>query len=229
MLHKEQITDWCTMSRKHKLEGTDVADGTDPQAKKVKKEKSEKSDKSDKKAEKEAKAKKAEEDKERDEIKKQNKIMYKHRDDLEQLSKAELQLLLEHNGQQPPTGPSKVSIPRISGILSRLEIAPAQESGSVSQDASYLKNPMHAENPFRCEDLVGTRFPRTAKNLVPFHTVRYPKNPFHPKHHIEHPGEPWNLGLLSSYMESRKKTLIKESFQNRKFRSCKAVEHLENP
>ena len=41
-------------------------------------------------------------------IKEQNKILYKYRDELEKLSKSELHLLLEHNGQQIPSGKSEV-------------------------------------------------------------------------------------------------------------------------
>ena len=77
------------LSRKHKLEPDDAVDGAS-EPKKMKKE---------------------EEDPEiKAEIKKQNEIMYKYRDELEKnLTKAELSALIEYNKQDPPTGPSNVS------------------------------------------------------------------------------------------------------------------------
>ena len=46
----------------------------------------------------------------REEIKNQNKTIYKYRDLLEKhLSKSELQQLLEYNGQEIPSGTSKVN------------------------------------------------------------------------------------------------------------------------
>ena len=44
----------------------------------------------------------------KDEIKKQNKIQFKYRDQLEAVSKQDLQILLEHNEQQIPSGVSEV-------------------------------------------------------------------------------------------------------------------------
>ena len=44
------------------------------------------------------------------EIKKQNEIRFKYRDQLEALSKQDLQLLLEHNKQKIPSGVSNVGI-----------------------------------------------------------------------------------------------------------------------
>ena len=43
-----------------------------------------------------------------EEIKKQNKIQFKYRDQLETLTKQELQILLEYNDQQIPSGTSEV-------------------------------------------------------------------------------------------------------------------------
>lgn len=80
--------------RKRKLEG-DTVDAGPSDTKKVKKEdvqiKQEKEDETEK-----------------EEIKKQNKIMFKHRDELEKLSKQELLLLLEYNDQDAPPGISEV-------------------------------------------------------------------------------------------------------------------------
>ena len=45
-----------------------------------------------------------------EEIKKQNKILFKYRDQLESLSKQELQILLESNDQQIPSGVSEVHL-----------------------------------------------------------------------------------------------------------------------
>lgn len=45
-----------------------------------------------------------------DEIKKQNRILYQYRDQLEILSKHELQILLEFNDQQIPPGLSEVNL-----------------------------------------------------------------------------------------------------------------------
>lgn len=50
----------------------------------------------------------AEEKEMKEQIKKQNKILYKYRDDLEQLTKSELQALLEFNNQHIPSGRSEV-------------------------------------------------------------------------------------------------------------------------
>lgn len=44
----------------------------------------------------------------KEEIKKQNKIQFKYRDQLESLTKQELQILLEYNDQQIPSGTSEV-------------------------------------------------------------------------------------------------------------------------
>ena len=74
--------------RKHKIE-EDSVDGAGP-SKKIKKEDD------------------TEEKEKKEEIKKQNKIMYKYRDELEQLSKQELKSLLEFNDQQIPPGKSEV-------------------------------------------------------------------------------------------------------------------------
>lgn len=43
-----------------------------------------------------------------EEIKKQNKIQFKYRDQLETLTKQELQAMLEYNDQQIPSGTSEV-------------------------------------------------------------------------------------------------------------------------
>ncbi len=57
------------------------------------------------------KIKKEEKDeKQTEEIKKQNKILFKYRDQLESLSKQDLQILLEFNDQQIPSGVSEVKL-----------------------------------------------------------------------------------------------------------------------
>lgn len=81
--------------RKRKLEG-DAVDGGSSSPKKVKQERGVQVEH------------KKENEAEKEEIKKQNKIMFKYRDELEKLSKQELQLLLEFNDQDAPAGVSEV-------------------------------------------------------------------------------------------------------------------------
>lgn len=51
-----------------------------------------------------------EDEKTKEEIKKQNKIQFKYRDQLESLLKQDLEVLLEANDQQIPSGMSEVCI-----------------------------------------------------------------------------------------------------------------------
>lgn len=95
-----------TAAKKHKMEG-DSVDGGAP-SKKIKKE--------DDAGEKEMK----------EQIKKQNKILYKYRDELEQLSKSDLQALLEHNDQHIPAGKSEV-LDLIADIMTFGALVPCKE------------------------------------------------------------------------------------------------------
>lgn len=50
-----------------------------------------------------------EDEKSKEEMKKQNKVQFKYRDQLESVSKKDLEILLESNEQEIPSGMSEVS------------------------------------------------------------------------------------------------------------------------